>query len=40
MDRFLKISLLQAIVFSLGDVEKVICPWKESVAGKKTIQGM
>ena len=40
MDLFLKISLLQAIVCSLGDVEKVICPWKESVAGKKTIQGV
>ena len=36
MDLFLKISLLQATVCSLGNVEKVICPWKESVAGKKT----
>ena len=35
MDLFLKISLLQAIVCSLGEVKKVICPWKESVAGKR-----
>ena len=40
MDLFLKISLLQVIVCSLGDVEKVLCPWKVSVAGKKTVRGV
>ena len=30
MDLFLKISVLQANVCSMGDVEEIICPWKES----------
>ena len=34
MDLFLKISVLQANFYWLGDLEKIICPWKESVAGK------
>ena len=34
---FLKISVLQANFCWLGDLERVICPWKEAVAGKKTI---
>ena len=40
MDLFLKISVLQANFCWLGDVEEIICPWKERVAGKKTIQGV
>ena len=35
MDLFLKISVLQANFCWLGDVEEIICPWKESVAKKK-----
>ena len=35
MDLFLKNSVVQAKFCWLGDLEKkVICPWKESVAGK------
>ena len=38
MDLFLKISVLQANLGWLGDLERVICPWKEirkeTVAGK------
>ena len=34
-DLFLKISVLQANFCWLGDVEEIICPWKESVAKKK-----
>ena len=37
MDLFLKISVLQANVCWLGDVEKIICPWKGIVVGKKII---
>ena len=40
MDLFLKISVLQANFCWLEDFEKIICPCKESVAGKKTIQGV
>lgn len=39
MDLFLKLSDLQANVCWLGDVEEIICPLKESVAGKKIIEG-
>ena len=35
---FLKIPVLQAHFCWLGDLEKIICPWKESVSG--TIQGV
>jgi len=34
MDLFLKISVLQADFCWLGDLDKIICPWKESDAGK------
>ena len=34
MDLFLKISVLQANFCWLGDLDKIICPWKESDAGK------
>ena len=34
MDPFLKVSVLQANFCWLGDLERVICPGKESVAGK------
>ena len=37
MDLFRKISVLQANFCWLGDVKVMICPWKESVAGKNTI---
>ena len=37
---FLKISVLQANLFWLGDFEKIICPWKESVSLERTIQGV
>ena len=37
MNLFLKISILQARFYWLGDVEEIICPWKENVAGRKTI---
>ena len=40
MDLFLKISVLQADFWWPGDVEEMICPWKESVAREKTIQGV
>ena len=40
MDLFLKISVLQKKIFWLGDVEEIICPCKESVAGKTIIQGV
>ena len=40
MDLFHKISVLQADFWWLGDLEEIICPWKESVAGEKTIQGV
>ena len=39
-DLFLQISVLQENVCWLGDVKEMICPWKESVAGKKAIQGL
>ena len=35
MDPFLKISVLQANFCWLGDLERVICPGKESVAGRR-----
>ena len=31
LDLFLKISVLQANFRWLGDLEKIICPWKETV---------
>ena len=34
MDLSLEISVLQANFCWLRDFEEVICPWKESVAGK------
>ena len=34
----LKISVLLANFCWLGDLGEIICPWKESVAGKKSIQ--
>ena len=34
-----KNSVLLANFCWLGNVGKIICPWKESVAGKWTIQG-
>ena len=34
MDLFLKISVLQANFGRLGDLEKIICPWKEGVTVK------
>ena len=38
MELFLKISVLSSVLQAnfcwLGDLEKIICPWKESVAGK------
>ena len=40
MNLFLKISVLQRNFCWLGDVEEMICPWKENVASKKTIQGV
>ena len=39
MDLFLKLSVLQANFCWLGDVEEMIT-WKDSVAGKKVIQGV
>ena len=39
MDLFLKLSDLQANFCWLGDVEEIICPLKESAAGKKIIEG-
>ena len=38
MDLFLKISVLQANFCWLGDLERVICPGKESVAGSEVLQ--
>ena len=40
MDLLLKISVIQANSFWLGDLGEIICPWRESVAGKKPIQGV
>ena len=40
MDLFLKISVLQANFCWLGDVKEIVCPLKESVAGKKIIEGV
>ena len=40
MDLFLKISILQARFYWLGDVEEIICPAKENVDGRKIIQGV
>ena len=37
---FLKISVLQANFCWLGHLGKMIRPWKESVAGKETVQGV
>ena len=34
----LKISVLLANFCWLGDLGEIICPWKESAAGKKSIQ--
>ena len=34
MDLFLKITVLQANSCWLEDLDKIICPFKESVAGK------
>ena len=40
MDLFSKISVIQAKFCWLGNLEKLTCPWKESVAGQYTIQGV
>ena len=40
MDLFLKIYAVQENVCWLGDFEKTVCLWKESVPGKWTIQGV
>ena len=40
MDLFLIISVLHAKFCWLGHLGKMICPWKESVAGKETVQGV
>ena len=40
MDLFPKISVLQTKFSWLGNLEKLICPWKESVAEQYTIQGV
>ena len=40
IDLFIKMSVLLAICCWLRDVEVMICPRKESVVGKKTIQGV
>ena len=40
MDLVLKISVLQAYFCWLGDVEVMICPSKERVAGEKTVEGV
>ena len=37
MDLFLKISVLQANFCWLGELEKIICSWKENDAGKLEI---
>ena len=37
---FLKISVLQANDCWLGDLDKIVCPWKESDAGKLEILGV
>ena len=39
-DLLLKIPLFLGNFCFLGDAAEVICPWKESVAGKKAIQGV
>ena len=38
MDLFLKLCVLQANFCLLGDVEKIISPWKKTVARRKIIQ--
>ena len=35
MDLFLKRSVLQANFCWVGDVEEMICPWEETVSGKR-----
>ena len=40
IELFLKISVLQANVCWLGDLDKIVCPWKESDAGKLEILGV
>ena len=40
MDLFLKYLFFSKKICWLGDVEEIICPCKESVAGKKIIQGV
>ena len=40
MNLFLKISVLQANFCWLGDLEKMICPLKESFTGKGAIYGV
>ena len=40
MNMFLAMSVLQANFCQLGDVEYIMCPLKESVAAKNTIQSM
>ena len=37
MDLFLKISVLQANFCWQGELEKIICSWKENDAGKLEI---
>ena len=37
MDLLLKISVLQANFCWLGELEKIICSWKENDAGKLEI---
>ena len=40
IELFLKISVLQANDCWLGDLDKIVCPWKESDAGKLEILGV
>ena len=40
IELFLKISVLQVNVCWLGDLDKIVCPWKESDAGKLEILGV
>ena len=40
IELFLRISVLQANVCWLGDLDKIVCPWKESDAGKLEILGV
>ena len=37
MDLFLRYLFYGEIFAGLGDFDKIICPWKESVPGKYTI---